>query len=228
MSSISGTAQTTIAPPLTIEQKLLQGDVLYSHSFWGDFRFYIRNNHILISIFAAHPRNPFSRVSRFIVFLASNLFAVFLASIAQTTGFKAQLILNYCVFVLLQTFYDNNAQSVATCACLRRERCPSCVRHFLAPVLGSLSASGFFCFSLVLFLIMVIFYAASDLNFRVVMRQYAIAKVVSLVVGIFPMGIIQYSFLRNREAKGFLAEKDKTDAGRIAAAGDMVLNILPM
>jgi len=43
-----------------MKQKLGRGDVRYSGSWWGDFFFYLRNNHILLSVCFTHPENPYT------------------------------------------------------------------------------------------------------------------------------------------------------------------------
>jgi hypothetical protein len=69
--------------------RLTDGLCVYSQSFWGDFWLCYKNQHIVTSIWTAHPEHYFSRNERFWVALASIFVAFGLsgmtAEIAQVT-----------------------------------------------------------------------------------------------------------------------------------------------
>lgn len=92
------------------------------------FLFSFRNNHIVLAICCAHPLNPNSRNSRFLAFLSSNAFALFLACLAPFL-LKGQsqvtvILLEYVVFALLETIVDIQSQTLASCSCCHRDGVP--------------------------------------------------------------------------------------------------------
>ena len=108
-----------------MERKLHNGDVIFTDSYWGDFKFYLWNNHIFFAIFCSHPENPNNKGARFLAFLSSNIFAMFLSSIAAlekdpTTFF----ILEYVVFMIIQTIFDMNALYISSCSCFHSDGTP--------------------------------------------------------------------------------------------------------
>ena len=63
---------------------LLSGQMRFPpNGWWTDGWFYVKNNHVFISIFLAHPSHPYTRGRRFLVLLNSLSFAFFVTSFFQ-------------------------------------------------------------------------------------------------------------------------------------------------
>ena len=78
--SISGNSHLANLPEVV--QKLWFGKKLYSKSFLADYWMVVRNNHIVLSVFLAHPRHPFLMRERIAILLATILFGYAVASVA--------------------------------------------------------------------------------------------------------------------------------------------------
>ena len=53
------------------------------NGWWADGWFYVKNNHVFLSIFLAHPSHPYTRGRRFLVLLNSLSFAWFVTALFQ-------------------------------------------------------------------------------------------------------------------------------------------------
>ena len=63
---------------------LLDGQVRFPpNGWWADGWFYVKNNHVFLSIFLAHPSHPYTRGRRFLVLLNSLSFAWFVTALFQ-------------------------------------------------------------------------------------------------------------------------------------------------
>ena len=198
MSIVRKNADTRLSP---MAAKLKNGDVQFTGSFWGDFWFYIYNNHVLISIFCSHPENPNNKCARLLSFLASNVFAMFLAAVSTTQPEQTAFVLDYFVFLIVQTVFDMNASYVSSCKCFHREGVPACVRNVILPIAGALGGCTCLCCSGVAFLVMVIYYAVPSTpedmeTMGKVMRVYVLTKGISLIAAVLPLGLLSYSFSR--------------------------------
>lgn len=118
---VVGAVKTRLSP---LERKLRRGDVIFSQSYWMDFKFYLENNHILLAICCTHREHVNNSFARIIAFITSNLFAVCLACISSTADESNKLILDYFVWVVVQTIFDLNIQYINTCECARGDGVP--------------------------------------------------------------------------------------------------------
>ncbi len=129
-SSVIVQASRLVDGELTpMEVKFKRGDVKFSGFFWQDFVFYLQNNHVLLAICFAHPENPFNNVARLLAFITSLVFGLILACISITNtssskSFYLRLFLNTIIFVVVQAFFDINAQYINTCECIRHKGMP--------------------------------------------------------------------------------------------------------
>lgn len=128
-TSSTGTAVSTVAQLADcklseIEIKLGRGDVVYSDSFCADFWFYLMNNHVILAVCGAHPEHPYGNFARMIALMSSILFAMFLSCVCATTKGNVEFILNYGVFIILQTIFDMNAQYLSSMQCFKSEGVP--------------------------------------------------------------------------------------------------------
>lgn len=67
---------------------LLKGRVRWSGDIRKDYTVYLKNHHIIISLFTVHPLDPFTRLDRLIVYFAGLMWSVFSAGVAL---FQAQV-----------------------------------------------------------------------------------------------------------------------------------------
>lgn len=180
-----------------MEKKLGNGDVIYSDSFWGDFWFYLKNNHIFFAICCAHPENPNTKLARFIAFLASIVLAMCLAAIAGLSSGTERLVLDYVVFMGVQTLFDLFAMYASSCRCFRSEGTPYCLRVFVLPILGCCGGCASLGCVLVFLFIMGIYYAVQDLAFGEILVQSLLNKCISMGLSVFPLGLVFYMYARS-------------------------------
>lgn len=190
------------------EKKLGNGDVIFTDSFFGDFWFYLQNNHIFLAIFCAHPENPNTKLARLIAFLASVVLAMCLAAVAGLSSGDERMVLVYVVFVIVQTAFDIFAMYISSCKCFRGEGVPYFVRMYVLPVLGCCGGCASLGCVLMFLLVMGIYYAASELNFGDVMVEFLFSKCISLGLSVFPLGFLYYMY--GRTCHKSIPEGDET------------------
>ena len=98
-------------------EALAAGRVVYTESWWRDCFFYICNNHVLLSVFCAHPEHPYSRCRRLLVLLNSLCFAFFLTAILHAVvPFElAQGFLEATLGTVLQVIFDLPSSMMGSC-----------------------------------------------------------------------------------------------------------------
>ena len=101
------------------------------NGWWTDWWFYIKNNHIFLSIFLAHDSHPYTRKRRFLVLLNSLSFAFFVTALFQSLVpndvAAAALILFYGT--MWQIIWDVPAAMLGTCPCANMGCLPTPVRR---------------------------------------------------------------------------------------------------
>ena len=105
---------------------LLGGQVRFApNGWWTDGWFYVKNNHVFISIFLAHPSHPYTRGRRFLVLLNSLSFAFFVTALFQVIvpveTLRIAVVLVYGT--LAQIMWDVPAAMLGTCPCAHMARC---------------------------------------------------------------------------------------------------------
>ena len=126
---------------------------MWSQDWKLDLWLHMKNNHILLALFMAHPDHPFSprerQVGLAISLIVGYGLALLFDSVCQTK--TASLVVNLCVAAIVQTFVDTIYAAVATCACLQ-EGVPSCVKK-CCECLGKCVVTLLCFFALVLFIL---------------------------------------------------------------------------
>ena len=117
---------------------LLGGQVRFApNGWWTDGWFYVKNNHVFISIFLAHPSHPYTRGRRFLVLLNSLSFAFFVTALFQVIvpveTLRIAVVLVYGT--LAQIMWDVPAAMLGTCPCAHMACLPPAVRRLSAPTL---------------------------------------------------------------------------------------------
>ena len=115
---------------------LLGGQVRFApNGWWTDGWFYVKNNHVFISIFLAHPSHPYTRGRRFLVLLNSLSFAFFVTALFQVIvpveTLRIAVVLVYGT--LAQIMWDVPAAMLGTCPCAHMACLPPAVRRLSAP-----------------------------------------------------------------------------------------------
>ena len=98
--------------------RLTDGLCVYSQSFWGDFWLCYKNQHIVTSIWTAHPEHYFSRNERFWVALASIFVAFGLSGLTAQIAQAEQVT---CAYATNTTEMD---QSQITLNATQTIECP--------------------------------------------------------------------------------------------------------
>mmetsp|Transcript_46526 Transcript_46526/g.76907 ORF Transcript_46526/g.76907 Transcript_46526/m.76907 type:complete len:216 (-) Transcript_46526:34-681(-) len=100
------------------------------NGFWDDFFFYVANNHIVLSIFFAHPAHPYTRWRRFFVLLNSLCFAFLVVAVVQSMlgGGIAGQLLGLTVGTVLQLCWDLPTSMLGQCSCANARCLPKTIR----------------------------------------------------------------------------------------------------
>ena len=115
---------------------LLSGQVRFPpNGWWSDSWFYVKNNHVFISIFLAHPSHPYTRGRRFLVLLNSLSFAFFVTALFQVIipveTLRIAVVLVYGT--LAQIMWDVPAAMLGTCPCAHMACLPPAVQRLSNP-----------------------------------------------------------------------------------------------
>ena len=71
------------------------------------------------------------------------------------------------------------------------------IRNVILPCVGWLGGCGCMCCALTAFGIMAIVYSANNLGMGRVLEAYVISKGISLVLAVFPLGLLSYQYRRS-------------------------------
>lgn len=210
------------AYPVFVE-RMAVGSVIFSKSYWGDAWLYLKNNHLLLAVFLAHPKHPFSRMERLIC-----LFCSFLVGFGLTCLFNlitkepTKTVVSVLVGGLIQGIYDALLRLFAECLCV--QSCPSCiVRCFEAcGKIGMLVQ--FFLGCMVLVIGIVAFLRAEQRETLIgVTWRFALSKAASWIVASLLFCLIGYHFARRSQmrpgsSRRTFSEKEEHDRWNTAEA----------
>ena len=113
-----------------ILERLQAGHAVYSQSFASDFWLFLKNNHLIFSLFFAHPKHPFSACERRVCLtcsLALGFGITCLLTLSKDDVDAATLtIMTIMLGGILQGVYDTLLKIFATCSCV--QSCPTPIR----------------------------------------------------------------------------------------------------
>ena len=188
------------AYPLIVE-RISVGSVIFSRSYSSDAWIFLKNNHIILSLFLAHPKHPFSRIERGIC-----LFCSILMGFGLTCAFNLitkepdMTIVSVVVGGIIQGMYDALLRTFAECLCV--QSCPRCIVkcfEFCGRV-GMILQFLLGCF--VLAIGMVAFLTTMDVsNLRGVSWRFALSKGGSWIVASLVFTILAYHFSRQYQMR---------------------------
>lgn len=126
-ASVGDLVKTVQLDPLV--SRLWAGLCVHSQSAVSDVWLMLKNEHVGLSMFLAHPEHPYTRVTRSRVTVLSALMAFGLMALfaGSSTSESANTILSLVVGIAVQTFYDSTLKFAATCPCVQ-EGVPSCIK----------------------------------------------------------------------------------------------------
>ena len=91
--------------------------------WWGDWCFYVDNEHTLISTWRGHALHPFERFDRVCYFLCVVCFSLFMSAYIQHEHPVHESLAVYCFWVAFSSFllvvYDLLLRMLATCPCVQ-------------------------------------------------------------------------------------------------------------
>lgn len=116
---MSETSATSKGPPKDpLADRLSHGHVVYSKSWKSDLWLYLKNNHVIISMFLAHPKHIYTPIERRIVLLISLIFSAGLALLFAAAGGNTW-VANLIFGVLVEGTYDALLGVSAKCGCVQ-------------------------------------------------------------------------------------------------------------
>jgi len=181
---------------------LLSGQVRFPpNGWWTDCWFYVKNDHVFISVFLAHPSHPYTRERRFLVLLNSLSFAFFVTALFQVI-IPVKTLRVVAVLVcgtLLQIMWDVPAAMLGTCPCAHLACLP-------APLRRLCSCASFACLccrtllglALGAFGLAVLIFLAADQR-EEFFHRFVMSKLMAFATGV-PIAMLIYSLLQCCEA----------------------------
>ena len=120
MESVLGFRLSTVTSRKVghMEKAFLDHKVKFTDNYWNDYFFYLRNNHVVLSIFMNHHDNPFSGIPRLLGFICSIAFSMLCAlslELDTIANFKKEII-QYTLIVFLEAVFDLEVQQLSSCA----------------------------------------------------------------------------------------------------------------
>jgi len=182
---------------------LLSGQVRFPpNGWWTDGWFYLKNNHVFISIFLAHPSHPYTRERRFLVLLNSLSFAFFVTSFFQVLmpveTLRVAMVLVYGT--LAQIMWDVPAAMLGTCPCAHMACLPPAVRR-----LCGCASFGCLCCHTLLGLVFgaigaaVLLFLPADQREELI-RRFGESKLMAFATGV-PIALFIYAVLQRCETR---------------------------
>lgn len=201
------------AYPLFVE-RLSVGSVIFSKSYVSDLWLYMKNEHILLSIFMAHPKHPFSRMARLVCLFCSVLLGYGLTCLFNLIVAEPDMtIISIVIGGLIQGCYDALLRAFATCLCV--QGCPRCiVKCFeFCGRIGMLVQFLLACFVLVVGLVALLT-TVTPSELGGVSWRFALSKGASWIVASFLFTILTYHIARSYQMRP--SSKRKTFAEKEA------------
>ena len=111
--------------PVLVE-RLTVGSVIFSKSYVSDAWLYLKNNHLMLAMFFAHPKHPFSKTERSVCLFCSILMGYGLTcAFDRVKSEPTKTVVSIVIGGVLQGVYDALLRIFAECLCV--QRCPRCV-----------------------------------------------------------------------------------------------------
>jgi len=117
-----------------VVERLQSGHAVFSQSFRSDLWLFLKNNHLIFSLFLAHPKHPFSPCERRVCLTCSLalgfgltcLFNLMRGDDGEGVSDAAVAAVTIVIGGALQGIYDTLLKLFATCSCV--QSCPTPVR----------------------------------------------------------------------------------------------------
>lgn len=188
------------AYPVLVE-RISVWSVIFSKSYASDAWIFLKNNHIILSLFLAHPKHPFSRTERAVCLFCSVLMGYGLTCAFNLITKEPDLtVVSVVVGGIIQGMYDTLLRTFAECLCV--QSCPRCIVkcfEFCGRV-GMVLQFLFGCFVLVIG--MVAFLTTMDVSdLGGVSWRFALSKGGSWIVASFCFTILAYHFSRKHQMR---------------------------
>ena len=101
-------------------RRIVLEHAVYSQSALSDFWLWLKNSHIIIALFLAHPKHPFGVRSRLIVLISNLLFGLGLAALLQSPEDEdLRTALEWSVLPILQSLFGFVCDLAARCTCVQ-------------------------------------------------------------------------------------------------------------
>ena len=188
---------------MSMHDALATGRVTFTDSWLRDCLFYICNNHVLLSVFLAHPEHPYPRLQRGLVLFNSLSFAFFVTAVLHVFVPLdiARAALHATIGTLLQLAFDIPASMLGTCPCahpclppLVRGCCRGCALAFLS--VHTIATCVFALLGVVVLSVSTLF---GDVDAALVWDGFLETKL-NAFVGALPWAVLVYALVRQCEA----------------------------
>lgn len=137
-------------------ERLMANHLVWSKSLASDMWLMLKNNHLVLSLFFAHPKHDFSPTERRICLVCSLCLGFGITTLLGLIKEEAEeddadaVLIVVIVGSLLQTVYDQLLRVFATCSCV--QSCPAVVR-ICFEALGAIGLIFQFFFGIAFFLL---------------------------------------------------------------------------
>lgn len=188
------------AYPVFVE-RLAVGMVIFSKDYWRDLWLYLKNNHLLLAVFLAHPKHPFSRTERLICLFCSVMIGFGLTCLFNMlTKEPDRTLISVIVGGVIQGLYDALLRLFAECLCV--QSCPRCIVRCFETCGKIGMVLQFFLGCLVFFLGIVAFVTSADVEALAgVSWRFALSKAGSWIVASLLFCVAVYHFARQSQMR---------------------------
>ncbi|KAL1518939.1 hypothetical protein AB1Y20_003210 [Prymnesium parvum] len=210
--------RTEPLPPMTAA--LREGRVHFPPNTWAeDCLFYLRNKHVLLSVFLAHPHHPFPRHRRALVLANSLAFAFFVTCVMRELLGKQGAAQGLALFVsaVLQIAWDVPGVMFGACACATATALPVWLRQCCGCA-SLLCLSCHLLMGAVYALVGLILLAVLPGDELKLYDDFAAAKLLSFALAV-PVDVAVFAMLHYFESRSGLAEKPESVGQHIVLAG---------
>lgn len=194
------------AYPIFVE-RISVGAVIFSKSYASDAWLYLKNNHLLLSLFMAHPKHPFSRSERMVCLFCSVIMGYGLTcAFNLISGEPDRTVVSVVVGGIIQGLYDALLRMFAECLCV--QSCPRCiVKCFemcgrIGMVVQFLLGCLVLCIGFVAFVTSMSFTALGGVSWR-----FALSKASSWIVASMIFSLMAHHYARSSQMRPSAARR---------------------
>lgn len=174
--------------------KMAQHKVYYTHNYWDDFKFYVKNEHIILGICYADINNPFSRYERIIFLICSFIFSFLLTILFNLISANdTRILISFICGSILESLFDSSIKNILTCGLTQKTYVPTIIRTSIECI--GIIISYCICSCLIVTFICILILLLIKIRMIFLFIE---SKIISFII-VIPIMLIKYHLKRNKE-----------------------------